>query len=236
MKICLCTPMYGGLCNAAFMAGVLELQMALKSLNVDFTYFFVINDSLITRARNKLCKYFMESNSTHLLFIDADIEFRVIDVINMIKSDKQLVGCAYAIKSLNWNKIAETAASGCKDPQLLKQSGLMAVVNTIMPISNDIVQVAELGTGLLLIKREVFDIIMRKNPNDLLLLDSPEDLNKTQNERIYYRFFDTAVENNRYLSEDYVFCKKWKECGGLVYMLKNTETKHWGNFAYEFKN
>jgi hypothetical protein len=230
--------MYGAAANGAYMSSCLDLQRALISLNIQFIYYFLVNDSLITRARNKLCKYFLESDCTHLLFIDADIEFRVQDVINMIKANKDMIGCVYAIKSLNWNEVSNAAMSGITDVLSLKQAGLMGVYNqpTVINELSNIVEVSEIGTGLLLIKRIVFDKIREKNPNNLLLLDSPDDINKPENQRLYYCYFDTKTVDKRYLSEDYVFCLKWKECGGSVYMLKNTYTKHWGNYAYEFMN
>lgn len=49
-------------------------------------------------------------------------------------------------------------------------------------------------------------------------------------------FFDTQINNNRYLSEDYMFCQKWRNLNGKIYLLKNTTTIHHGTFGYLFNN
>ena len=238
IKICLCTPMYGGLCYGGFMSSVLQLQSAFKDLKIDFTYLFVVNESLINRARNKLCKYFLNTDYTHLLFIDADIEFRVQDILNMIKQDKDIIGCAYAIKDIQWNKISESAKKGITDPNELKKIGTNRVFNYIpnKDISNNdfVEEVLEIGTGIMLIKRNVFKTMIEKNIINTSLLDSPDVIQDSIESRKYYVFFDTLVDGNRYLSEDYMFCKKWRDCLGKIYLLKDTVTKHWGNYAYEY--
>ena len=241
IKLCLCTPMYGGMCNAAFMSSCLQLQNACRDLQIEFTYLFIVSESLISRARNKLCKYFLDTNYTHLLFIDADIEFRVEDIINMIKSNKDIIGGAYSIKSIDWNKIADCAKNGICNPDTLKQAGLTKVSNNIISMDIDsritnVEEVLEIGTGLMLIKREVLLRMIKKYPSDIILLDSPEDMNKSIEERKYFIFFDTMREGTRYLSEDYMFCKRWKDMGGKIYLYKNTKTKHWGSYAYEYNN
>jgi hypothetical protein len=51
----------------------------------------MMNESLITRARNGMAYDFMQSDATHLMFIDADITFDPKDIVRMIDADKDII-------------------------------------------------------------------------------------------------------------------------------------------------
>jgi hypothetical protein len=98
--IVLCTPIYTNV-TPQFFSSVLQLQLLFINKNIPFQYIFLSNDSLIPRARNKLCKYFLDiPNSTYLLFIDSDIEFNPNDIIRLYLANKDIIGIAYAFKKL----------------------------------------------------------------------------------------------------------------------------------------
>lgn len=238
--IFLATPMYGGNATAGFVTSCMQLQQVVDKLNVPFTFSFLVGESLITRARNKLCHMFLsQPAATHLLFIDADIQFNPMDVIRMINANKDVVGCSYACKTLLWDRVAEAAKEGVYDPNALKLAGMSGVYNKVIVDSegsDEVEEVYEIGTGMMLIKREVFQKMIDTNPDDWILSDDPVDIRKPVEERKYFRFFDTATIDNRYYSEDYMFCKMWRELGGKVHLLKNTMTRHWGGYAFEYNH
>ena len=43
-----------------------------------------------------------------------------------------------------------------------------------------------------------------------------------------WALFDTDIVEQRYLSEDYYFCKLWRDAGHEVYCFVPAEFKHWG--------
>lgn len=237
MKLILCTPMYGGAISSAFMFSCMELQRVCHTLNINFHYLFLINESLITRGRNKLCKSFLDiQDGTHLLFIDADIEFNPYDIIRLLQADKDIIGCPYALKSIDWNKVSEKAKGGEYDPNKLSMSGIRGVYNLYEErVEGSIKEVYEIGTGIMLIKRQVLEKIIEKNPEDYILTDGPGDVDLPIEQRKYYRFFDTETVDHRYLSEDYMFCKRWRELGGKIHLLIDAETKHWGSYGFIHK-
>ena len=57
-----------------------------------------VRDSLVTRARNKLVTQFLESDYTHLFFVDADISFTPDDFIRIVNVNKPIVTAPYPIK------------------------------------------------------------------------------------------------------------------------------------------
>ncbi len=68
-----------------------------------------INDSLVTRARNYLTYQFLHSPATHLMWIDADIGFDPLDIVKMVRADKDIVCGIYPKKEIHWRAVAQAA-------------------------------------------------------------------------------------------------------------------------------
>lgn len=230
-KVILATPMYGGMCHAAFVSSVIDL-MRVPGLQV--AHRFMISESLICRGRNRLCKAFLDvPDATHLLFVDADIAFDPQDVVKMLASGKPLVGCPYAMKQYDWQAMASTAsAGGDVTSDTLRRAGTRAVLNIVDDAPADVgefVRVHEMGTGLLLIAREVLERMMEAWPNDFAVDDMPSSINAR-----YHVFFRAGLQldGHRYLSEDYFLCDRWRQLGGEVWALRTAKTAHYGMHAF----
>jgi hypothetical protein len=90
-------------------------------------------------------------------------------------------------------------------------------------------EVSKTGTGFMLIKKHVFDKL-NEHPavkpfiNDIGL---PEVLNPYMK-----TYFDTAVRENRYYSEDWTFCENWRDLGGKVWVDRRVTLRHTGTYTY----
>jgi hypothetical protein len=152
MKLHIATPMYGGNCTAGYTSSVINLSRILP-----FEHNFVTNESLVTRARNMLAHVFLASDCTHLLFIDADVAFDAQGILQMVESGKDVIGGLYAKKHIDWNRAHAAAMQGAS-PHQMAASALTyyvrgkADLNSIAPVEVD-----SIGTGLMLIKRDVFE-------------------------------------------------------------------------------
>ena len=67
----------------ALHTSLLELQQLCikKGIRITFT---LLKSSLVTQGRNLCVSAFLESNCTHMLFVDSDIYFRAESIIKMI--------------------------------------------------------------------------------------------------------------------------------------------------------
>ena len=238
IKLFIATPMYGGMCAGYYMQSIIQLLTTCQANRVEAHFSFMFNESLITRARNSLTQTFLKTDCTHLMFIDSDIRFRADDVIQMIYADKEVLCGIYPKKEINWYMVKQAMDRGVPFDQLKNHTGSF-VVNLVdyagevtVPI-NQPVEIFNGGTGFMLIKREVFDKMGEVVPaysNDVVDLSGQ----LSQAEQIK-EFFTTSIEpgTNRLLSEDYHFCRTWREMGGKIYAAPWCQLAHIGTYAFE---
>ena len=237
-KIFVATPMYGGMCAGFYTQAIIQLLTTCQANGVDVEYSFMFNESLITRARNSLTHTFMQTDCSHLMFIDADIKFRAEDVIHMIRADKDILCGIYPKKEINWYSVKAAMDRGVPFDQLKSHTGSFVVnlVNYVGEVTVPIHEPVEIfngGTGFMLIKREVFDKLGESVPsysNDVVDLGG-----KMKQSEPIKEFFTTSIEpgTNRLLSEDYHFCRIWRESGGQVHAAPWCQLSHIGTYAFE---
>jgi hypothetical protein len=49
-------------------------------------------------------------------------------------------------------------------------------------------------------------------------------------------YFDTAVRQNRYYSEDWTFCENWRDLGGRIWVDKRVLLRHSGSYVFCMEN
>lgn len=237
-KCFIATPMYGGQCTGFYAQSLLMLQQGLQQKGIPTAMSFMFNESLITRARNSLTAQFLKSDCTHLLFIDADIRFNTPEVLHMFDHDLDVLCGIYPKKEINWQEVERAVKRGVPTDQLKHFTGswvvnLVDYAGTVSVPQNVPLEVWAGGTGMMLIKREVFEKLSEIVPsykNDVV------DLSGQQKEREEIKeFFATSIEEGteRLLSEDYHFCKIWRDNGGKIHAAPWMKLGHVGSYIFE---
>ena len=239
-KLFVATPMYGGMAHGMFVKSCLDLQAICSQYGVECRFSFIFNESLITRARNYLVDEFLRAEGfTHMLFIDADIHFDPRDVIALMALDKDIVGGPYPKKSIKWGAVKE-AVKRHPDIQPLEMEKVAGdfVFNPAPGTEKfsvaEPIEVLEIGTGFMMIKREVFDKFKDAYPE---LRYKPDHVGQANfdGSRYIHAYFDTVIDHgvsDRYLSEDYMFCQWWRKIGGKVWLCPWMRTHHIGTYAF----
>ena len=236
-KLFVATPMYGGLCTGGYTMGILNCVQTFSPRNIQMYYSYMMNESLITRARNGMAYDFMQSDATHLMFIDADITFDPKDIVRMIDADKDIICGLYPKKEINWKLVHDAVQKGVDYKDLGNYTGSFVVnlvggVHETVGNINEPMEIDNGGTGFMLIKRNVFDTLKPLVPtytNDMILIVDKNPVKKIINE-----FFDTSIdeESNRLLSEDYHFCKIARKAGFKVYAAPWANLTHSGTYNF----
>lgn len=221
------TPMYGGQCTAHYTFSNLNLARLAPQYNINLNYQFTTSESLITRSRNNIADIFMNSDCSHLLFIDADISFNAYDVLKLLNHDLDLVCGSYPAKILDWNSIHQAAQSGIS-PENLSNYASPIIYNRLDNNNQEteLIEVKESGTGFMMIKKRVFEELSNHvNTYTSNQFDNAGKLNK--------EYFSVMIEDNILISEDYFFCRKWRSIGGRVYVDKSIKLSHVGTHVYQ---
>lgn len=234
-KLFVATPMYGGMCNGQYAVGLLSSVSVFAQAGIQMEFSYMMNESLITRARNSLANDFLQSDCTHLMFIDADIGFNPADIPKMIEVDKDIICGLYPKKEINWPRVEKAVKEGYTTTDLHRFVGsfvVNAVGDTVTGTIAEPVEITNGGTGFMLIKRKVFDRLSATVPsylNDMFL--TTDD---TSQKKVIKEFFATSIdeESQRLLSEDYHFCKIAREAGFKVWAAPWAHLVHCGSYNF----
>lgn len=234
------TPMYGGQNYGLYMKSCLDLQGMLMSYGVPIKFSFLFNESLITRARNYLVDEFLHrSDCTHMLFIDSDIHFNPQDVIALLALDRDVMGAPYPKKAIKWRSVKRAMEKNPDiDPGLLEKVTGDYVFNPVKGTAQfsvtEPLEVMEIGTGFMMVKREVFPKWEKAYPEFRYKPDHVGQAN-FDGTRYIHAYFDTVIDekSERYLSEDYMFCQWWRNIGGKIWLCPWMRTSHIGTYHFQ---
>lgn len=231
------TPMYGGMCTGQFTRSMLQLVIELERRSWQYSYFFRYNESLITRGRNMLASTFLDTDATHLLFVDSDINFDAQEVLKMVDADKDVICGIYPMKQINWGSVEAAVKNGVPTDQLENHTGQWVVnfknyeeaattrMDTPFEIFNG-------GTGMMLIKRHVFEKMAEKIPH-YIVNENDKFMMQKRGKKIP-EFFTTSIDPDTgvLLSEDYHFCRVWREMGGTIWAAPWVGLDHVGTYVF----
>jgi hypothetical protein len=240
------TPMYGGMNHGLYMKACLDLQGLCMQYGIQIKFSFLFNESLITRARNYLVdEYLNRSDCTHLLFLDSDISFNPQDVIALLALDKDVSGGPYPKKAIKWKSVKKAVEKNPEiDPQTLEKVTGDYVFNPVKGTAQfsvtEPLEVLEIGTGFMMVKREVFKKMEEAYPS---IRYKPDHVGQAHfdGSRYIHAYFDTVIDtkdsitgggSDRYLSEDYMFCQMWRKIGGTIHLCPWMKTSHIGTYHF----
>jgi|TARA_R110000803_G_scaffold86994_1_gene153554 hypothetical protein len=225
-------------CSIHYTQALLELQQICFKHKIKVT-FSLIKSSLVTQGRNLCVAGFLESNYTHMLFIDSDIYFDSSSIIEMIKRDKELISIPYPLKTIMWDKALHKIEKGLiKTTNDLKKAfntyPMKVEKNDDISVDNGVIEVTHSPTGCMMIKRSVFDKMIKAYP-DKNIIQKTVINGEYVNRPNLWNFFDTLHDpiTKTYMGEDFSFCQRWKDIGGKCYAYITDSIVHIGEHQYE---
>lgn len=209
-KIHFLTPCYGGNITEVCFSSYLGFTIMAMQNGINFQIDTLSNESNVNRARNSCAAKFLSGDCTHLMFVDADIQFNPQDIVKLINHNKDIVGGIYPQKTLPPKMVVNTLNNS-------EQQG-------------DLIEVGTLGTGFMLIKRSVFEKMIEEGATpyvDAIGLSPEENANQ-------YDFFQCTIDSKgRYLTEDWSFCRRWRQLGGKIWADTTIALAHVGYYRFQ---
>lgn len=163
--------------------------------------FSIQKNTYIHAARNKAIWEAVNQKATHLMFIDADIDFPADGIERLLMRQKDIVGGLYfgRIEPFPVAKVKHQKVNGLANPVVLPPT--------------DLQEVLAVGTGFMLINMNVFKKI-----------DPPFFFHA---EPVEFGLDPVPFPQNE-LGEDVAFCLKARSAGFKVYLDSSVELGHIG--------
>ena len=215
-KLFVAAPMYGGQCQGMFARSIADLSALCTHYGIQVRFYFLFNESLITRARNYCADEFLRSGDTHLMFIDSDIGFNANDVIALMALQSEnpdddqydILAGPYPKKCISWEKIKTAVDKGFADenPNNLEKYVGDYVFNPAggsgeIPLGEP-VEVLEAGTGFMMIRRNTFEKFAESYPQQNYRPDHVRT-EHFDGSREIMAYFDTPIDHKRtHLNEE----------------------------------
>jgi len=173
----------------------------------------------IAYARNILTARFLQRDEDYLLFIDSDLEFEPECVLKMLVPQKDVICTPYRVKTNEPNSIKYTVS--IEDPKNVKIFG------------PGLVEINNGPAGMMLIKRTVFEKMIKDHPDKEIKVNTNEDT--FPNDLKVYNFWDSNFKDGVWKGEDIYFCDLARQSGFKVYANLDSTLTHHGSFGYKGK-
>ena len=193
---------------------VKELTMAGLKFEIN-----TMKSPYIAYARNILTAKFLQREEDYLLFIDSDLEFEPECVLKMLITEKDVICTPYRVKTNEPDSVKYTVS--IQDPKNVKifQGGLVEIDNG--------------PAGMMLIKRTVFEKMIKDYPDKEIKVNTNEDT--FPNDLRVYNFWDSNFKDGVWKGEDIYFCDLARQSGFKVYANLDSTLTHHGSFGYKGK-
>ena len=207
-KIMFATPFYENKGYSPYIRSLFQSVYALaRHTKLEFDFQEISGGSYIDHNRNLLAALFLDSDCTHLLFIDSDHSWDLKGLLRVIAADKDIVGAAYPVKN-NWAQYGVTIHTDDNGIPKVNAQGL--------------IHADKVPTGFMKIRRSVFEKLAEAYPDDWYWHGDV---------RLYNFFGHLTVDHVRY-GEDISFGIRWQRIGGEIWLEPRVSMGHYGSHGW----
>jgi hypothetical protein len=198
-SVILAAPSYDGRVGVWHVAALAETCKIGLANGINVMPLYVSFDSLVQRARNDIVKAAVDAGVDDLVFVDCDQDWNPPDFFRLLSHDVDIVAAPVVKKS---------------DVEMynVKLSGELKVQD------NGLIEVDGVGTGFMRIRKDA----LRK------IYDAADEYTERHKPEPTKMVFDVRVIDGELYSEDIVFCRKWIDMGGKVYVDPTIDSGHSG--------
>ena len=199
-RVMIGTPAHDGKVDCVFQNSLVEtIKMAPHFDTIIFPV-QIAYDALVQRARNDLVAMALESKVDDLIFMDSDQEWNPAWIFQLLSRPVDVVGGAVPKKSMTPAFNVKALPTGIK----MEDNGLM--------------EVECVGTGFLRISAKAMQAVW----------DISEEYEEDGKPGVKRMVFNLAVVNRKLVSEDNIFCHKWRSLGEKVWIDPTMTCNHVG--------
>ena len=227
------TPMYGGMAAEPYIRSVVGLTAFLVQNKIGFSFATTVNESLIPRGRDRLVDDFLQSDATHLFFIDGDTGFNPEDVLKLCSHDKDVAAAMCPLKTYVFDQAANKVFSSGEE----LQAAMLSYVTVPELEYNEELGFFEpiLENGLLKARRAVGGFLCIKREVILAMIEHYKDLRYLtgSSPKLIAGLFQQYIDDDGFLlSENFAFCDRWLKMGGEIWVDPEIPLEHFGSHSF----
>lgn len=214
MKVIFSIPVYTGAIESECVLSLLATIKLLNKSGIEYEVNIISGCPVLPVARNTLVAMFMKTDGTDLFFIDSDVGFNPGAVIKILERQEKVVAGVYPLK------------------RFLPGFPVQVKTEDGIPIGRDgLIEADLLPAGFMRVKRIVFERMQEAYPDLKYTSNVVDIVNSDITEA--YDFFNMGIGGNqRWTTEDYAFCQRWRDIGGQLWVYPDIDFIHTGKFNY----
>ena len=201
-KVLIGTPAHDGRLDVWYTNSLINTIKLSMAKGIDIIPVYLSYDSLVQRARNDIVRLAVEEQFDDLIFIDSDVEWDPNWIFKLLDYKEDVVGGTYPKKTEQ------------------EMYPVKALPEGLIQQENGLMEVEGLPTGFLKISKKALKEVWDA---------SPEYRNEG---RICRMVFDIQIVDGELVSEDNIFCRKWRAMGNKLYLDPTMTCNHIGNKKY----
>lgn len=207
-KVFIALPTYDYKVGVKLAISLACFSRAAMDYGVDVQCAYIAGCSIVTKARNMLAKQFLESNCTHMMFIDSDIAFDPTAIFRLLAwAGDPKKGIVAGVPTSRTPPIDYLIT--------LDLDGNQATMNT-----DGLVKARRVTTAFMMIRRDVFEKLQEMHPE--------WEYDDVKQEKKYHSFFDFKSTPGGYMGEDFLFCDRVREAGFEIWADPAIKLEHMG--------
>lgn len=206
-------PTYGDL-KAGVVHSLFANIATLKAKNINADLGILAGNCHVDDARNDLCRMFLQSEASHMMFVDGDVQFSASAIAQLLEYDRDIVCGIYPKKDDQ-----ETY------PYLPLGKETEGGTGNISFDKDGLVEIKGAPGGFMCIRREVIQKLYDKDKNKGLWWTGRPD-EKIRVAEIFHR---SLVRGRSRRSGDYEFCEKARQAGYKIWAAPNLRFGHIGD-------
>ncbi|HEY0435545.1 MAG TPA: hypothetical protein VGC92_02825 [Phenylobacterium sp.] len=228
MKVLIGTPTYNGQLTVQYTRSLMALWSEIGSRATWET----TKATLVGWARNIFASRVLEGDFSHLLFVDADVEFPPDIVRRMLDFDAPVSAAVYPHRVLDPAAFHANARRH-DDPTTAMAAALTYPVELETPHAQrgEFYRALTAPAGLMLIKRQAFERLRDACPE--LYRPTGDSYYAHQGLRHVLQCFEALDDPQGIaMSEDVSFCHRWRATGGEIWATFDTRIGHIGPYTF----
>jgi hypothetical protein len=175
----------------------------------------------VAQQRDEIAAMFLETDCTHLLFVDSDMSFEADLCARLLSEDRPLIGVAATHRRMQVDRLREKWGQQSSFDDAIALAYDYNVRSKRLEQFGKLIKVDAVGAGVMLIARSCFERM-----SDALQLAEYPSQRTGRPIKGYFRRVE--AEDGSLLWEDWSFCQRWTSMGGEVFAYAFSDVKHFG--------